>query len=277
MIDFHIIIVIYNQLINDSPVVNCFIQNTKRIKEIFIVDNSTLDNIKINNKEFCEDNNLCYVDMNGNYGLAKAYNNAIKLIDKSENNWIILLDQDTNIPENFIVYYENAIKNNPAKKVFCPIIKDSIGIMSPALIKGKKWIHSISSDFNNDLSSYSFINSCMCVQSQVFERINYNEDLFLDCVDHDFVAEIKKNYGANSFYVIGEMEVYQNFSGSSVNSLQSDLTRFKIYKKDLQVYSKKWFGSLKTADKILFFRAVKLCLCHKNFCFLKALVGKKND
>lgn len=117
----------------------------------------------------------------------------------------------------------------------------------------------------------------MCVQSQVFVQIKYNEDLFLDCVDHDFVAEVKKKYGANSFYVIEELEIQQSFSGSTVNSLKSDLTRFKIYKKDLRVYSKKWFGSSKAVDKILFLRALKLCLCHKNLSFLKVLVNKNND
>ena len=269
---FNIITVVYNQLISNCGIVKQFTVEDFSTNIIF-VDNSTNEEISNKNKNFCLLSNFSYVNMHGNSGLSKAYNKAISDIIKKKESWVIICDQDTEITKDFLLYYKNSIEGNPDKLVFCPIINDSVGIMSPSELKGKKYKHSKITDFNKSIEKYSFINSCMCINSTVFESVEYDENLFLDCVDHDFVKAVRKTFSGNVFFVMSELEIFQNFSGVTKNSFDSDIIRFKIYLKDARYFYKKWYKSARSANISLFIRALKLSLQHKNFVFLKLFMN----
>lgn len=262
----HIILVLYNQKFSH----NSFFGTNK----IYVCDNSTNDEIKSYNKNYCIEQNFTYVDMQGNFGLPKAYNEAISLIEKNPQNWILILDQDTELSSDFLEKYETAIKNNPDKKIFAPVIKDSVGIMSPSLKKGMGFAHSQLIDFNKEISNYSFINSGLCVNSMIFETVQYDENMFLDMVDYDFIENVRKKIGTEIFYVIQDLKIYQNFSGVTKNSLQSDIIRFKILIKDQTYYYKKNYNNNVFNKKKLFLRALKLNLQHRTLRFFK-LLGEK--
>ena len=271
---FYILTVVYNQFISNCAMLKQFVMDNLSVTLIF-VDNSTKTDICNKNKDFCLHSNFLYVNMNGNKGLSKAYNKAIDGILKDKDSWIIICDQDTEITSGFLLYYKNAITENPTKKIFCPIIKDSVGIMSPSKIRGKKFIHSKFVDFNSCIEDYSFINSCMCINSTVFDFEKYDENLFLDCVDHDFVKTIRARGAGNLFYVISGLEIFQNFSGVTKNSLEADVNRFKIYLKDAQYFYKKWYKNAWSANLYMWLRALKLSIYHKNFVFLKLFLNIK--
>lgn len=271
---FNIITIIYNQLISNCGIVKHLNIDDFSTNLIF-ADNSTKEEITEKNKNFCLQSNFLYVNMNGNKGLSKAYNKAIDGILKDKDSWIIICDQDTEITSGFLLYYKNAITENPTKKIFCPIIKDSVGIMSPSKISGEKFIHSKFVDFNSCIEDYSFINSCMCINSTIFDFNKYDENLFLDCVDHDFVKTVRGRWAENLFYVISELEIFQNFSGVTKNSLEADVNRFKIYLKDAQYFYKKWYKNAWSANLYMLLRALKLSIHHKNFLFLKLFLNIK--
>lgn len=266
---FYIIIVLYNQFAGKSKVID----GVFSCDVIFIADNSTDENILEKNKDFCLEHKIKYIPMNGNKGLSVAYNRVISEIPVDGNSWIVLCDQDTEISSAFISQYKKAISENPGKQIFCPIVKDSKGIMSPSRIQGKKYGHSKLTDFNIDIEKYSFINSCMCVNSLVFQDIRYDESLFLDFVDHDFVNAVRIKYAENKFYVINDLQVYQNFSGVTKNSVQSDFARFKIYISDAYWYYGKWYKTKRGAFPLLLVRAIKLSIVHKRIRFLTLLFG----
>lgn len=269
---FYIITVIYNQLIKDSPVANNI--DKELHTEFIFVDNSTRDEICRLNSDFCNEKRFTYISMHGNSGLPKAYNSAISGIAKNDDNWIIICDQDTELEAEFLQYYKNSILSNPEKKIFCPIINDAQGIMSPAKIKGKKYSHSEKIDFNKHIEGYSFINSCMCINSTVFNAVQYDEKLFLDCVDHDFVKVVRRAFDKNLFYVIPDLMVFQNFSFVSNNSFESDLARFRIYLNDARYFYSKWYKELKTINISLLVRACVLTLRHKNLIFIRLFFDK---
>lgn len=271
---FNIITVVYNQLISNCGIVKQFTREDFSTNLIF-ADNSTKEEMTEKNKNFCLQSNFSYVNMHGNYGLSKAYNKALSDIIKEKKTWVIICDQDTEITKDFLKYYKNSIESNPDKLIFCPIINDAVGIMSPSEIKGKKYKHSKKTNFNRNIEKYSFINSCMCINSTVFDSIKYDENLFLDCVDHDFVKTVRRTFPDNVFYVIPELEIFQNFSGVTKNSLDSDLNRFRIYLKDSRYFYKKWYKSVRSANIYLLFRALKLSLQHENFVFLKLFMNIK--
>lgn len=263
---FHIILVLYNQKISNKIFSN--------INNIYICDNSTDSEIKSCNRKYCNEHNFTYVDMNGNAGLPKAYNKAVSQIEKNPQNYILILDQDTELAPDFLEKYEAAIKNNSDKKIFVPVIKDSAGIMSPSQKKGLGFVHSKLVDFNKDISNYSFINSGMCINSMLFESVSYDENLFLDMVDHDFVETVRKHFGNEVFYVIQDLEIFQNFSGVTKNSRQSDLVRFKILVKDQTYFYKKNYDDTVYNKRKLFMRALKLSVQHRTMAFYKLLGGE---
>ena len=146
--------------------------------------------------------------------------------------------------------------------------------MSPAKKAGAWYVHSKYRDFNKNINRYSFINSCMCINAALFKEVIYDENLFLDCVDYDFINMIRQVISKDIFYIMKNIEIYQNFSGVTSNTFESDLARFKIYVKDFRYYSKKW--NKKNVSSILFKRALKLVLIHKNFIFFKILNTQTN-
>ena len=52
--------------------------------------------------------------------------------------------------------------------------------------KGKSNIYEL------ELDNMSAINSGMVVRASVYKKIRYNEDLFLDCIDHEFMRMVRK-------------------------------------------------------------------------------------
>lgn len=268
--NFYFIIVIYNQFVKNSEFLKLVDSSNNLF--FFVVDNSTNSEIKKDNKSFSNNIGINYIDMNGNFGISKAYNTAIQNIPKINTNWIILLDQDTKLDITFLSNYKQSIVDHPDKLIFVPIIRDSKGIMSPARRKNIKFLHSKFCDYNKNIFKYSFINSCMCINSCIFKDIKYDDNLFLDYIDHDFIRTVNFKMD-NVIFVINNFHIFQNFSGVSNNSLDSDLTRFRIFRTDLSYYTHKWKENFFRYYYIIYTRAIKLSLIHKNIIFL----GDIND
>ena len=147
--------------------------------------------------------------------------------------------------------------------------------MSPCKVKGKSFYHSDFCDFNKYIENYSFINSGMCVRSTVFHKIKYDESLFLDFADHDFIKSAKL-LNCFKFYVNKEIVVNQLFSGAQKNNFESDFIRFSIFVHDGVVYYKKWYK--KVTPTYFLKRTIKLSVQHKSLKFLKFLFKEfKND
>ncbi|MCQ2584360.1 MAG: hypothetical protein MJ185_02125 [Treponema sp.] len=258
---FNFILVLYNYECKKNDLVKSLLTEYKYPASLFVFDNSTEDEIILKNQSFCKLNQINYYGDGLNYGLSYAYNYVIKLINKEINNWVIILDQDTHFNISFLDYYIQSIASNNNKMIYTPIIKDSIGIMSPSIEKKNTMKHI--EDYKTELlCKCSFINSCMCINSIVFLNLKYDENLFLDCIDHDFIKSFKLNYSVDKIYVIENLVIHQEFSGVTRNTVLSDLKRYGIFVKDYRIYTKKWKLSNFQAEIKLFYRALKLSLIH---------------
>lgn len=263
---FFVITVIYNQLIQQSNLLRKIPQSAK----LLFADNSTKEEICLKNKNFCNENGFHYIGMHGNKGLPKAYNATINILKPSANDFVVVLDQDTEIPSDFIEKYENFISKNQNADIICPIVLDSVGVMSPSLSSGLKFKHikSIEDVNQKNIENYSFINSGMCIKGSVFGKVKYDENLFLDFVDHDFILSAKKKN--LKIAICFDVIFKQNFSGVTRNPYNQDYSRFQIYMNDAKVFYRKWFN--KNYKLILLPRAIKLCIFHKKISFLKLLI-----
>ncbi len=231
----YILIVIYNRNCKDSNTL-CSILKSEGYDEFQLVvfDNST---IKTENREFCEKRNIIYYNFRENRGLSKAYNYVIDRLPE-ESGYLMIFDDDTEVPEKYLIRCLEYIEDGKAD-VLLPVIRESDTgkFLSPLnTINRKSGFQRLKSLDEIDYGRVSAINTGMTLSPKVYRIIRYNEELFLDCVDHDFMAEVR-----NREYKIQVMdcELIQHYSRNEQKSADSALHRFKIYKKDFTIYSKK--------------------------------------
>ena len=226
------ILVLYNKNAAQSRAY-CCLKNYKNV-DLIVCDNSTKDYA---NKLLVEQDGYIYLNMHGNVGLSKAYNRAldkIKESDPSYKGYIMLLDDDTYIPAEYFQALSAAIKRY-GSHIFLPIVKDEIGVLSPSMMK-KYYCHRAIGDVHRiKKTEICGINSGMAIRKDVFDDYRYNEDLFLDYVDHNFIRDMRKK---NVQITILDVTLHQKFSSNS-DSKEKALIRFSIFKKDINAFYKK--------------------------------------
>lgn len=233
---------------------------------IWVCDNTVKQWIKDENKVVCNNRNWAYFDMGGNLGLSKAYNRALAEIP--ENEWVVLFDQDTLIPENFFVELLKSIKKYPSILMHVPYVESLGKRISPSVIyghvirNGKK----IKDGENNEITA---INSGMAMHKSIFSKTGlYDERFFLDCIDHHFVKLYKKSGGKIAVF---NCKLEQAFSGDDHSDFEKELHRFKIYKNGFYLFCMDSFGGKIYFILKITLRALKLSFIHKNKAFFMAL------
>lgn len=228
------IIVIYNKNVSNSLTYQCLKKQDNL--QIIVCDNSTKD---FDNKKFVENDGFYYVNMHENAGLSKAYNAALDVIssiNEDMKGYVSLFDDDTFIPDIYFLKLRSEIRTKKSD-IFLPIVKDEVGILSPSVMK-KYYCHrapeNIWSVKQDELCG---INSGMAIRLKIFKKYRYNENIFLDYVDHNFLRDMRKRHRRVS---IMDVEIQQTFS-SNVRDKEKELIRFKIFKKDINEFYRKGF------------------------------------
>lgn len=242
--NFKCIVVLYNVNYKESISYMDLIQ-TECYKQgkmkIICVDNSVKD---FGNGELMSVQNHFYIDMCGNKGLPKAYNAAIEYLMKKNANdesLIVLLDDDTHIGNEYFEKMEKASQTDC--EIYLPIVIDQLGILSPSIMRRYRCRRCTRLEQINDRNICG-INSGMAIRSRVFENYRYNEDMFLDYVDHYFIRDMKQS---GKKIKIVDTILQQNFS-SLTDSYEQTLKRFQIFKKDIKI-----FYARNVVDKIICF------------------------
>lgn len=210
---------------------------------------------------------VAYYTYGKNLGISKAYNQAVSKIDHA-NQKLVFLDQDTLLPEQFYACYFDMATHHPEVLLACPKVYAGKGLVSPLPFKNFRAVR----HFNEDLLSgevsfgtFSFINSGLMVDKKLFDQIGgYDERLFLDFCDHDFISRLAEV--TPSFYII-PCDLRQNLS-SFTDSKEKALERYKIYLHDFYYYSRN-----RNRGKLFFNidlpHLIKLSLKFKTLSFLR--------
>lgn len=252
--NIYILIVIYNELIKDSSTYKTLSDTDDAINFIFI-DNSTEHDIKKNNRNYVDSIAATYIDMQGNKGLAKAYNTAIATIDKISINWIITCDQDTMFDIGYIKCLRETLETCDYK------------IIAPNAVASKKKISPVKKFYGIRLRNY-YINSGMVYRADVFNSARFEEELLVDYIDFDL-----QNQLFNAGFEIGEFEqiISQSFSGFEKPPVSSAKKRFEIFTKDSIVYASKWQKQACVTRLLLFRRTLRLLLEYRDYSFYRLL------
>jgi len=262
-----IVICLYNKDINESATLQSLL-NFKDFKDystIFIWDNSKE---VINQQSFIFLNNhfknLIYKHTPENVALSKIYNAVIDSLE--EDSYLMLCDDDSDIPLSFFEILEEQIKLNPYQDLFLPQIYSNSVLVSPAkdfliktaLIKNLKagTIHS---------SNITAINSGMVISSRFFnEGFRYDERLRFYGTDNYFMNEYSK---LRKDLIVLDIKFTHSLSFNDSNDVNNKLRIFKEVKRsNAIIYSDQFFKR-----QIVLFNnlvvACKLSLKHKTFRF----------
>ena len=258
------LVVIYNKTCEESKTLQS-IKGFHGKYSIIIFDNSTR---YYNNKEYAMRYNYLYFSFGKNLGLSKAYNYVINYIPKSINDYLLILDDDTELTDEYLTQVIQQTKLFPLNHIWIPIVKSNTAIISPCNLR-LECIAEIIHDINElDYSRITAINSGMVIRSDVFYTIKYNEKLFLDCVDHDFMRQVrlqKLSIGLLNCNII------QSYSRDDTPQLAKAIFRFKIYRRDLKEYC------ISTGHGYLYYFRIfkfvgKYSFMYKSFKFIKVLI-----
>ena len=222
------LIVIYNKNCCESESFK-FIEKYKNNISIILFDNSIQD---FGNKEYCRKNDIIYYNLGENIGLSKAYNYVLNKIKISSNNYLLVLDDDTILNDNYLNEIFKIVKDS-RYDILLPIVKSCDTVISPSIIFFDCMVKKVKNIEKINMKKISAINSGMVIKTSVYKTIKYNEKLFLDYVDHEFMCNIRKN---NKKIIVLDSPINQNYSRNQINSINSELIRFNIFKKDFKEF-----------------------------------------
>lgn len=265
------VVVLYNMKYSDSNSLKSLFKNEIFLNQLLVIDNSTNQEVlKYNSIE--NKYKFHYIKMNGNAGISKAYNEAIRNVNTK---WIVFLDQDTEIDKDYINEIYNIAKIESDISAYCPIVKSNNLIVSPAIMgkyKAKTFYNEIEIQKTKE-KQITFINSGVLINKEVFKAIgNYDEDIFLDFVDHDFADRYFKEFGNVKTM---NSNIMHSLSALNNDCSETALKRFEIYLKDFEVFIKKKRKSMIMYNLIIIYRAIRLSYIYKNSKFIKMLGGRK--
>ncbi len=246
------LLVIYNRRCEDSP--SCEGLRAVTPTRAVVVDNSTEEN---DNARYCACHGIGYVSMGGNAGLAKAYNRGIRHIkENTDATHVLLLDDDTTLPDGFLEYTAEAVRKDEKAKIFAPLVRDEKGLLSPCRIDG---LHVMRANEHDRLSASAFtaINSGLVIDLGVFDDFTYDEGYFLDYIDHAFFRDMKAR---GVTFAVTDQVLFQRFSGNERGNKQAAKRRLAIFKTDFRRFCGTSLKGRLFAGAVIIKRRIKLAL-----------------
>lgn len=262
-----VIIVIYKRSLEDCESFQSVLGMRRGISNlnVFIYDNSPTSQ-QIKNYESLT---ITYCHDAKNSGVSRAYNVGVEYANKDQKEWVLLLDQDTSLPNSILEKYDQAIDANSDMKLFVPILKLKNGkIFSPSRYRFKRgfYVDSIKSGIHS-LFKHAPVNSGMMVRAEAFLKVGgYNEKVKLDFADFQFVERFRKS--CPDFYVI-DVTCEQDFSDDN-GSYESQYVRFRFYCEGAKNVENKSLWDWLQYNMVVFIRAARLTLRFGRLGFMGA-------
>lgn len=260
-----VIVVVYNKSCKES--ITC--QALKALRHtkvsVLVYDNSVRD---FGNASYCEKQEWIYFSQGENVGISKAYNVCVDHLKKYMlADYLCLFDDDTNISEEYFDTLNSAINGYDAD-IYVPFIFSAGRLLSPCKIKSNFSV----SMFKDEQEALLYngrditaINSGMAIKLNVFNNYCYDEHIFLDGVDHNFMKDMNTQ---GKMIKVFPYQCMHEFSGDNKPSMQSALTRFQIFVKDYRYIACK---NHVTCYYLLYKRTIHLCAQYRSMKFFSYL------
>jgi GT2 family glycosyltransferase len=202
MNDLFWIIVLYNK----NPIIptslkildNIFNINCDSIHHILIYDNSVYPLKDIDDFFMSKNVVIEYIHNPLNPGLAKAYNHALQIANSIKKKWLVLLDQDSILDNNFLNNLNNSININFLNSnvvAIIPRVFDGSKLVSPSTIILDIFINKFKfQGFGITEKNITAINSGSAISVEYLLSIGgFNNKIPLDILDHWLFYTIRKS------------------------------------------------------------------------------------
>lgn len=244
------VVVLYNP--NISEITNNINSYIEELDKLYMIDNSEKENYIKLESYIKNKRNIEYIWLGENKGIAKALNFGKNKAINEDVNYFLTMDQDSSFKNNFSKMIEWIIKNEDLMK--------EVAIISP--------IHSIKekeTQKKNEVEEKEIImTSGNVLNLELIKKIgDFNEDFFIDEVDHEFCYRIReKGYKVLCLndielnHKLGNLKNYKFFSVTNHNYIRRYyITRNRLYmiKKFPEVKRKYLFNIFFDFFKIIFF------------------------
>ena len=260
-------VVIYNTACQDSP--TC--RGLQKLSDVtvLIYDNSTRN---FGNRAFCESAGWVYLGGQGNLGLSKAYNACIDhLKETGEADMLCLFDDDTDLEPAYFEALKKA-REQTDSRIFAPVIFAGDSLISPCILDAGHKVRMFADE--EEAKAYSgenlsAINSCMAIDLGIFDDFRYDENIFLDGIDHNFTQTMKAR--GEKIHMLA-YRCNHGFSGVEKPAKAAALARFQIYAKDYAYILRE---NKPAYWRLVGKRALRLTAQYKSLAFLKAMLNRK--
>ena len=201
MFSLDMILVTYNP--NLKILDKCIKSIYKSVRNIYIIDNNSNDFVFDENI-----NNIRFIKLKENMGIAYAQNIGIKESIKNNSDYILLSDQDTVYPVDYIERMMNAFLNEKNICAITPLFKDSHsskinnGFYKKSCFFSQRFFPE--EGFHN---LFHTIASGKIIKTQILDDVGLmNEDLFIDWVDYEWCWRARNK----GYKIIGNANVIIN-------------------------------------------------------------------
>jgi GT2 family glycosyltransferase len=259
------IIVIYKCAITQSASFKSLLNESISGSSILVFDNSPNGQLIPDNLDLVP---IYYEHRPDNPGTSSAYNEGSRMARQLKKEWLFLLDQDTQLPQGFLMNYQRKISEHSEIKVFTSLMIDHKGIVSPFysfLGKGLR-----KKKLNAGLYSFEqlrVINSGLLISTALFEQVNgYDERFPLDFSDIVFNEKLES---ISQKFILTDNVMLHSLSSESDdrNNKEEVLNRFELFCQSVQLFRTITIHPFNTIFTLLS-RAIKLTFFKKDSRFL---------
>ncbi len=268
--DLQIVIVLYKQKLNDSVSFKSIIASNSDI-EILIYDNSPHSDL--NAKKYPSIN---YIHDDRNLGVSIAYNKGAEVAKKNEKKWLLLLDQDTLLPDNFFSNLEFQIAQFPVSHLYSMHLYNDGQLISPGGYRFKKgYLLNHINTGTNKLDNLTFLNSGLLLSTDLFYRAGgYDTKVPLYFSDFVFVNRLRKFI---STFVLLPINLIHNLSSNNELDIPAFKFRYNLYLTGAFEALKSERNGYLSYYLTTFLRAVKLSVKLKDFYYVRVYLRRTQN
>jgi rhamnosyltransferase len=217
------------------------------VDEIVVVDNSDVEDPWFK-AAFATFDKIRYIHNQGNLGIAKALNIAAEYAISKGYKWILTMDQDSSFEESAAADYIEHFNRSD---------KEHLAILSPFQL-----------DVNHqedDDAIQLVMTSANLLNLQRYKEIGgFNDDLFIDEVDHDYCLRaigngyVIKRVNIKINHSLGKHKMIRAFGKKLVVSVHSPLRVYYITRNNLYMFRTygQQFPELMKARKLMLYRVL---------------------
>ncbi len=211
LLELHAVVVLYNCKMSESETLKTLNKSLTYFNEkldVLIYDNSLIVEEEVYFKKL----NIKYIHNPSNPGIASAYNYAIKIANQDKKKWLLLLDQDTFLPENYFSILSGSMQENVHDNNLICFMPRVVSIQGDPISPSVMSIGGYCKPINEVVlgiqsASVTGINSGTVIRIRFIESLNgFSEKYPLDMLDHWFFNLANKY--KKKIYVIGTSIVH---------------------------------------------------------------------